>query len=53
MSDDESMMRLLGGEYVLVHIRGKIPLTIFRDEELASRFFFCDSVGGKNQLTEV
>lgn len=48
----ESMKRLLAGEYVLVHTRGKILLAIVRDEELASSSL-CDAVGGKSQPTEV
>lgn len=46
------MRRLLAGEYVLVHMRGMMLLTIVRDEELASGSL-CDTVGGKNQPTEV
>ena len=48
----KSMKRLLAGECVLVHMRGKILLAIVRDEELASSSL-CDAVGGKNQPTEV
>jgi len=48
----KGMKKLLAGECVLVNMRGKMLLAVFRDEELASSSL-CDAVGGKNQPTEV
>lgn len=48
----KDIKRLLAGEYVPVHMRGKVLLAVVRGEELASSSF-CAAVGGKNQPTEI
>lgn len=48
----KSIKRFLAGEYVPVHMRGKVLLAIVRGEELAS-CSLCDAVGGKSQPTEL
>lgn len=48
----KGMKKLLAGEYVPVHMRGKEPLAIVRGEDLASSSL-CAAVGGKSQPTEI
>lgn len=48
----KGIKRLLAGEYVPVHVCGKVLLAIIRGEELASSSL-CAAVGGKSQPTEI